>query len=67
MIKNGVGGSENGCLIVSSCKSCCDFNLCYFLINFNIALRYSSSTNGTDTKQMKQCANTLAGSLVNIR
>lgn len=34
---------------------------------YSMALRYSSSTNGTDTKQMKQCANTLAGSLVNIR
>lgn len=32
---------------------------------YSMALRYS--TNGTDGKQMKQCANTLAGSLVNIR
>ena len=31
------------------------------------ALRYSSSTNGTDNKHNKHSANTLAGGLVNIR
>ncbi|CAB3976815.1 Hypothetical predicted protein [Paramuricea clavata] len=34
---------------------------------YSMALRYSSSTNGTDNKHNKHSANTLAGSLVNIR
>lgn len=34
---------------------------------YSMALRYSSTTNGVDTKHEKQSASTLAGSLVNIR
>lgn len=38
-----------------------------FLFRMSQALRYSSTTNGVDTKHEKQSASTLAGSLVNIR
>ncbi|XP_028403194.1 armadillo-like helical domain-containing protein 3 [Dendronephthya gigantea] len=34
---------------------------------YSMALRYSSSTNGNENKHSKHSANTLAGSLVNIR